>query len=43
MIFLLNFTRMLFFWDLALTLFDIPKDEVFAVFFSKIFWQKIGS
>ena len=29
--FLINFTRILwFFWDLALTLFDIPKDAVFA-------------
>ena len=29
-LFLLNFTRILwFFWDLGLTLFDIPKDAVF--------------
>ena len=29
--FLFNFTRILwFFWDLGLTLFDIPKDVVFA-------------
>ena len=29
-LFLLNFTRiLLFFWDLGLTLFDIPKDAVF--------------
>ena len=30
-LFLLNFTRTLwFFWDLALTLFDIAKEAVFA-------------
>ena len=29
--FLFNFTRILwFFWDLGLTLFDIPKDVVFV-------------
>ena len=37
--FLLNFTRIWFFWDLRLTLFDIPANAVFAeiLFFSKIF------
>ena len=37
--FLLNFTRIRFFWDLRLTLFDIPANAVFAeiLFFSKIF------
>ena len=38
--FLLNFTRILwFFWDLGLTLFDIPTDAAFAeiLIFSKIF------
>ena len=32
-LFLLNFTRiMCFFWELGLTLFDIPKDVVFQKF-----------
>ena len=38
--FLFNFTRILyFFWDLVLTLFDIPKDVVFSniLVFSNIF------
>ena len=39
-VFLFNFTRILwFFWDVGLTLFDIPKDAVFAkiLVFSNIY------